>query len=190
MLEQRARIAKLQAHYPKMKLLQGSELNIGRDGTVDYDPDFLAGFDVLVASVHSLFRLPREETTARLIAAMENPFVNVIGHPSGRLVNRREPIDFDFEAVCDAAVRTGTALEVNCFPDRLDLRDEHVRWAVERGVTLSIDTDSHVPRDLLNLRYGIATAQRGWATKKDVLNTQTLKQVQAFIARKRARAGR
>jgi len=187
MLAQRKRIAALQKNYPTMKLLHGSELNIGRDGSVDYDPGFLAGFDVLVASVHSLFRLPRDETTKRLITAMENPYVNVIGHPSGRLIPRREPIDFDFDAVCEAAVRTGTALEANCFPDRLDLRDQHVRWALERGVTISIDTDAHAPRDLENMRYGIATAQRGWAQKRNVLNAKPLRDVLKFIERKRTR---
>jgi DNA polymerase (family 10) len=187
MLEQRKRIRKLQASYPKMQLLHGTELNIARDGSVDYDPDFLAGFDVCVASVHSLFRLERDETTKRVISAIENPNVAVIGHPSGRMIGRREPIDFDFPSVCEAAVRTGTALEVNCFPDRLDLRDEHVRWAIERGVTLVIDTDSHRPADLENIRYGVGTAQRGWATKKDVLNTRPAKDVLRFIARKRDR---
>lgn len=189
MLEQRAQIARLQARTPSMRILHGSELNIGRDGSVDYDPEFLAGYDVLVASVHSHFRLGREETTRRLIAAMENPYVNVVGHPSGRLIGRREPIDLDLDAVIDAAIRTGTALEVNCFPDRLDLRDAHVRAAVERGATLSIDTDSHAPRDLENLRFGVATAQRGWATKADVLNTRPVEDLLAFVAAKRARAG-
>ena len=187
-LEQRKKLKTLQQHYPKMTILQGCELNIAKDGTVDYDPEFLAGFDVLVASVHSYFRLSSDEQTRRLITAMENPLVNVIGHPSGRLIGRRPPIDFDFGAVCEAAVRTGTALEVNSFPDRLDLRDDHIRWAVERGVTLSVDTDSHAPKHMDNIRYGIGTAQRGWATKADVLNTRTLKQVQDFIARKRKRA--
>lgn len=188
MLEQRKRLKALQRTYPSMRLLHGSELNIARDGSVDYDPDFLAGFDVLVASVHSLFRLDRDETTRRIIAAMENPNVHVIGHPSGRLINRRDPIDMDLAAVCEAAVRTGTALEVNCFPDRLDLRDEHVRWAIERGVTLTIDTDAHAPRDLENIRYGVATAQRGWASAPNVLNTRPVDEVHAFVARKRARA--
>jgi DNA polymerase (family 10) len=187
-LEQRKKLKTVQKQYPKMMILQGCELNIAKDGTVDYDPEFLAGFDVLVASVHSYFRLSSEEQTRRLITAMENPLVNVIGHPSGRLIARRAPIDFDFGAVCDAAVRTGTALEVNSFPDRLDLRDDHVRWAVERGVTLSVDTDSHAPKHMDNIRYGIGTAQRGWATKANVLNTRTLKQVQDFVARKRKRA--
>lgn len=188
MLEQRAHIASLQKRYPKMTLLHGSELNIGKDGSVDYDPDFLAGFDVLVASVHSHFRLSREETTRRLITAMENPYVTIIGHPSGRLIPRRAPIDFDFDAVCDAAARTGTALEVNCFPDRLDLRDEHVRWAIERGVTISIDTDAHSPKDMENIRFGVATAQRGWAQAEHVLTARPLKDLKAFLARKRKRA--
>ncbi|MGZ4126545.1 MAG: DNA polymerase/3'-5' exonuclease PolX [Actinomycetota bacterium] len=187
-LEQRGRIAKLQKQYPKMTLLHGCELNIAKDGSVDYDPEFLSKFDVLVASVHSYFRLSRDEQTTRLVTAMENPLVNVIGHPSGRLIGRREAIDFDFEAVCEAAKRTGTALEVNSFPDRLDLRDDHVRWAIERGVTLSIDTDSHAPKHMDNIRYGIATAQRGWARKADVLNTRTEKQLRDFIARKRKRS--
>lgn len=189
MLEQRARLRGLQQRYPKMVLLHGCELNIARDGSVDYDPAFLAGFDLLVASVHSHFRLSREETTRRLVAAMENPYVTVIGHPSGRLIGRREPIDFDFDAVCAAAVRTGTALEVNSFPDRLDLRDEHVRWAIERGVTLSIDTDSHAPKHFENLAFGVATAQRGWARRADVLNTRSLRDLRAFVARKRKAAG-
>jgi DNA polymerase (family 10) len=187
-LDQRAKIDKLQKKYPKMKLLHGCELNIGKDGTLDYDPEFLLTFDVAVASVHSYFRLSREETTARVIKAMESPAVTVIGHPSGRMIGRRQPIDFDFEAVCAAAVRTGTALEVNCFPDRLDLRDEHVRWAIERGVTISIDTDSHAPKHLENLRFGVGTAQRGWAAKNDVLTTRTVKQVLAFAQKKRAKA--
>jgi DNA polymerase (family 10) len=171
-----------------MALLHGCELNIAKDGTVDYDSEFLAGFDLLVASVHSYFRLSAEEQTRRLITAIENPLVNVIGHPSGRMIGHRAPIDMDFAAVCEAAKRTGTALEVNSFPDRLDLRDDHVRWAVEAGVTLSVDTDSHAPKHMDNIRYGIATAQRGWATKANVLNTRTLKQVEEFVARKRRRA--
>lgn len=189
MLAQRTQIAALQKRVKDLEILHGCELNIGRDGSVDFDPGFLAGYDVLVASVHSHFRLSREETTKRLIAAMENPYVNIIGHPSGRLIGRREPIDLDLDAVIDAAVRTGTALEVNCFPDRMDLRDAHVRAAVERGVTLSINTDAHAPRDFENLRFGVATAQRGWATCGSVLNTRPVEELRAFVAAKRAKAG-
>ncbi|MFA5889416.1 MAG: DNA polymerase/3'-5' exonuclease PolX [Actinomycetota bacterium] len=185
-LAQREKIATIQLRFPHMRLLHGCELNIGRDGSVDYDAEFLAGFDITVASVHSLFRLSREETTARLIAAARNPFVNVIGHPTGRLIGRREPIDVDFEVLFGVAAETGTALEVNCFPDRLDLRDEHVRWATRRGVTISIATDAHAPKHLDNVRFGIGTAQRGWAKRSDVLNARTASEVGKFVADKRA----
>lgn len=186
MLAQRKRLATLQKQYPKMRLLHGTELNIGKGGEVDYDSDFLAGYDICVASVHSHFRLGRQETTARVIAAIENPQVHIIGHPSGRLIGRRPPIEWDLSAICEAAARTGTALEINCFPDRMDLRDEHIRYAIEHGVTLSIDTDSHAPRDLLNLRYGVWNAQRGWATAADILNCRPVDEVLAFVAAKRA----
>lgn len=186
-LKQRTEIRKLQKSYPKMTVLHGCELNIDPKGGVDYDPEFLAGFDVLVASVHSSFNMPRDEMTKRLIKAMENPNVHVIGHPSGRLIGKRPPIDFDLEAVLEAAARTGTAMELNSFPDRLDLRDEHLRRAREHGAKIAIDTDSHAVGHLDHLRYGIGTAQRGWITAKDVLNAGTLQQLQAFVARKRGR---
>lgn len=186
MLAQRERIEELQRSR-ELRILHGTELNIGPEGTVDYDAGFLAGFDLCVASVHSHFRQSREEVTARVIRAMEDPNVHVIGHPSGRKIAHRDPIDLDFGAVCDAAVRTGTALEVNCFPQRLDLRDEQVRWAIERGVMITIDTDAHAPRDFDNLRYGIGTAQRGWATTDAVLNTRSVDEVLAFVDAKRRR---
>lgn len=184
-LEQRAKIADLQKKYPKMTILHGTELNIDQHGNVDYDPRFLAGFDITVASVHSYFNLSRDEMTRRIITAMENPHVNIIGHPTGRKIGSRVPYDFDHEVVFAAAARTGTAIEVNSYPDRLDLRDEHVRWAIGAGATISIDTDSHAIGHLEGIRYGVATAQRGWAEKVNVLNAQTLKQLQAFVARKR-----
>jgi DNA polymerase (family 10) len=186
-LAQREKIAALQKKYPKMTLLQGTELNIDQHGGVDYDPGFLEGFEITVASVHSYFNLDREEMTKRIIAAMENPHVNIIGHPTGRKIGSRVPYDFDAEAVFAAAARTGTAIECNSYPDRLDLRDEHVRWAIGAGATISIDTDSHAIGHLEGIRYGVATAQRGWATKADVLNAKPLKQLEAFVARKRSR---
>jgi DNA polymerase (family X) len=126
-LAQRAELAERQDSHPGMRLLHGTELNIGPDGSVDWPADVLAGFDVCVASVHSHFTLGRDEQTRRLIRACENPYVHVIGHPTGRLIGRRDPIDADLPAVFAAAARTGTALEVNGGPDRLDLRDEHIR---------------------------------------------------------------
>jgi DNA polymerase (family X) len=184
-LAQRARIATLQKKFPTMTILHGTELNIDAKGEVDYDPEFLAGFDITVASVHSYFNQPREEMTKRLITAMENPYVNIIGHPTGRMLGKRPPYDFDAEAVFAAAARTGTAMEANAYPDRLDLRDEHIRWAIGQGATISIDTDSHAIGHLAGIRYGVAQAQRGWATPSDILNAKTLKQLQKFVATKR-----
>ncbi len=185
-LAQRDKIARIQKQYPKMTILHGTELNIDQHGGVDYDPGFLEGFDVTVASVHSYFNLDRDEMTKRIITAMENPHVNIIGHPTGRKIGTRVPYEFDAEAVFAAAARTGTAIECNSYPDRLDLRDEHVRWAIGAGATVSIDTDSHAVGHLAGIRYGVATAQRGWATKADVLNAKPLKELNAFVARKRA----
>jgi DNA polymerase (family 10) len=185
MLAQRAQLRKLQDRYPKMTLLHGSELNIGPEGDVDWGPEFLSGFDLTVASVHSHFTQPREEMTRRVIRAIENPYVNVIGHLTGRKIGHRPPIDLDLDEVFRAAARTGTALEVNAYPDRLDLRDEHVLWARRHGVKFAIDTDSHAVPHLDLLHYGVATAQRGWATKDDVINAWPLMKLRRFLRKGR-----
>jgi DNA polymerase (family 10) len=181
MLAQRQRIAKLQARFPKMTVLHGTELNIDPDGGVDWPPEFLAGFDVTIASIHSHFTQSREAMTRRLIRAMEDPFVNVIGHPTTRKIGRREPVDLDLEAVFEAAARTGTALEIDAYPDRLDLRDEHVRWALRHGVRFAIDTDSHAVGHLDAMRFGVGVAQRGWLTKDDVINAWPLSKLRRFL---------
>jgi DNA polymerase (family 10) len=168
-----------------MTLLHGSELNIQPDGSLDWEDEFLEGFEVLVASVHSQFNQTREEMTKRIVRAMENPYVNTIGHPTARMLGKRPPIDVDIEEVFKAAVRTGTALEINSFPDRLDLRDEHVRWARELGVKFAVDTDSHAAPHLNHMRFGVATAQRGWVTKDDVINTWPLPKLRKFLAKGR-----
>jgi DNA polymerase (family 10) len=185
MLAQRARVRELQAQYPKMTLLHGTELNIDPDGGVDWPAEFLEGFDVCVASVHSHFHQSREEMTARIVRAMENPNVHIIGHPTTRKVGQRPPIDYDLQAVFEAAARTGTALEVNSYPDRLDLRDEHVMWARRQGVKFSIDTDSHSTVHLGFLRFGVGTAQRGWATADEVINTWPLERLRSFLRKGR-----
>ncbi len=190
MLAQREKVRSLQASYPKMRLLHGTELNIAPDGTVDWEAGFLAGFDVTVASVHSHFSQSREEMTRRVIRAIENPWVNVIGHLTTRKIGRREPVDLDMEAVFEAAGRTGTALEVNAYPDRLDLRDEHVLWARRHGVKFSIDTDSHAVGHLDMMRFGVATAQRGWATKDQVINAWPITKLERFLRKGRASGGR
>jgi DNA polymerase (family X) len=188
MLAQRKRLSQL-AKGGDLVLLHGTELNIQPDGSVDWDEEFLSGFDVCVASVHSHFNQSREEMTARIIKAVEHPCVNVIGHPTARQIGRRRPIDYDLEAVFDAAARTGTALEINSFPDRLDLRDEHVRWARERGVRFAIDTDSHATGHLANMRFGVGTAQRGWVEKAEVINTWALSRLRKFLAKGRPGRG-
>ena len=185
MLAQREQLRRLQRKYPKMKLLHGSELNIDADGEVDWPPEFLSAFDVTVASVHSLFNQSKDQLTRRVIRAMEHPNVNVLGHPTARMIGRREPIDLDLEAVFAAAARTGTALEINAFPDRLDLRDEHVMWARRHGVKFAIDTDSHAVTHLDVMRYGVATAQRGWLSKDDVINAWPLARLRTFLRKGR-----
>jgi DNA polymerase (family X) len=189
MLAQRERVRELQARYPKMALLHGTELNIDPDGNVDWPEEFLDGFDVCVASVHSHFNQSKDEMTRRIVRAMESPSVHIIGHPTARLIGKRQPIECDLDEVFAAAARTGTALEVNGFPDRLDLRDEHILWAKRHGVRFSVDTDSHAVGHLSHMRFGVATAQRGWLTQEDVINAWPLTRLRRFL-RKNALRGR
>ena len=170
-----------------MALLHGSELNIAPDGSLDWDDDFLSGFDLLIASVHSAFQMSRHYMTARLIRAIEHPAVNVIGHPTTRTLGLRPPIEFDADAVFSAAARAGTALEINASPDRLDLGDEQARLAQEHGAVFAISTDAHATRHLDNLRLGVATAQRGWVGPDRVINTWPLDRLRHFLAKGRAR---
>jgi DNA polymerase (family X) len=184
MLAQREGLAALQQRFPKMTLLHGTELNIDPLGEVDWPAEFLEGFDVTVASIHSHFNQSRAEMTRRMIRAMENPNVHVIGHPTTRKIGRRDPVDLDLEAVFAAAARTGTALEIDAYPDRLDLRDEHVLWARRHGVRFSIDTDSHAVGHLDAMRYGVGVAQRGWLTKDDVINAWPLSKLRRFLRKR------
>jgi len=181
MLAQRAKLRGLQDRFPKMTLLHGTELNIDPDGAVDWPAAFLEGFDITVASIHSHFNQSRDTMTRRMIRAMENPNVNVIGHPTTRKIGRRDPVDLDLDAVFEAAARTGTALEIDAYPDRLDLRDEHVRRARRSGVRFAIDTDAHAVGHLDAMRYGIGVAQRGWLTKDDVIDTWPLAKLRRFL---------
>jgi DNA polymerase (family 10) len=166
-----------------LTLLHGSELNIQPDGSLDWDDEFLAGFDVLVASIHSHFTMSRDEMSKRLIRAIEHPAVNIIGHPTARSIGHRPPIEFDAEAVFEVAARAGTALEINSFPDRLDLNDELARLAQDHGVVFAISTDAHSTRHLDNIRYGVATAQRGWIRPENVINTWPLGKLRTFFAK-------
>jgi DNA polymerase (family X) len=168
-----------------MTLLHGTELNIAPDGTVDWPTEFLGGFDICVASVHSHFDLPRHEMTRRFVAACENPFVNIIGHPLTRKIGRRPPVEVDLHELFRACARTGTALEVNSHPARLDLPSAHIRAARDAGVKFAIDSDAHSVRDLGYLQYGVATAQRGWLTADDVVNAWPLPRLTQFLRKGR-----
>jgi DNA polymerase (family 10) len=167
-------------------LLAGSEVNVNTDGSLDYEDELLEQLDWIVGSLHSSFRMGEREQTERMIAAMEHPLVDAIGHPTGRLIGRREPYALDIERVVEAAVRTGTFLEINANPNRRDLSDPYARLAGESGALLVIDADAHGVDTLANTRYGVATARRGWLTAKQVANTRRWPQLDKL--RKRSRA--
>lgn len=185
-LAQREHVRSLDGRHRRMRLLHGTELNIDPDGEVDWPDAFLQGFDICVASVHSHFGLDRDAMTRRLVRACENPGVNIIGHPTTRLIGRRPGIDADLDAVFAACARTGTALEINAQPDRLDLGDEDILRAREFGVKFAVDTDAHSLPQLACLRYGVGTAQRGWLTPDDVINTWPLRRLRTFLRKDRS----
>jgi DNA polymerase (family 10) len=153
-----------------INILMGSEVDIKTDGSLDYPDSVLKELDVVIASVHSGFKMDGETITKRIVKALENPYVHVLGHPTGRLINEREPYDVDIDRLIDTALKYDKALEVNGSYQRLDLKDLHVKKAVEAGVKIIISTDAHRPEGLLQMRYGVGTARRGWVQKKDVLN--------------------
>jgi DNA polymerase (family 10) len=155
------------------RLLAGSEINIGLDGTLDYPDDVVEALDWVVASVHTSFAISEREMTARVLAAIENPLVDCIGHLTGRLIGRREPYGIDAEAVAEAAARTGTMLEINGNPNRRDLSEHHARLAAEAGVTIVLNTDAHGVETLNNMAYAVATARRAWLTADQVANTKS-----------------
>lgn len=184
-LAQRTEVRALQDRYPTMRLLHGAELNIGIDGGLDYDLEFLLGYDFTVASVHSLFSRPRDEQTRRITTAIAHPNVDVIGHPTGRKIGRRPGYEIDLDTVADAAVEHGVALEVNASPARLDLSGDMARRAIGRGARVAISCDAHSIGDLRSMRYGVATAQRGWARADDVVNCLELEPFLAWLTRRR-----
>jgi DNA polymerase (family 10) len=179
LLEQKKEIERIntkrKAAGKKLHILSGAEVNIQKDGSLDVDDAALERLDVVGAAIHSHFELPRREQTQRLLRAMENPHVDIIFHPTCRLINSRPEIDLDIDAIIKAAKRTGTVLEIDAYPDRLDLRDEYVKKCVEAGVLMSIDSDAHAPEHFSVLKFGIAQARRGWASKDDILNTAPLR---------------
>lgn len=170
-LEQIKKIRAAEQRVGGIRLLAGSEVDIRKDGTLDLDNEVLAQLDVVVASVHSHMSLEAKEMTDRILKAIENPYLQILAHPTGRLVLRREPFEYDIEKILDAAAKHGVAVECNSYPDRLDFKDVHLRMAKQRGVKIAISTDSHSTRNLDYIKYGVLTARRGWVEKKDVINT-------------------
>jgi DNA polymerase (family 10) len=154
-----------------IRVLAGAEVDILKDGDLDYSDEILSQLDVVVCSVHSYMNLDRAEMTKRMLAAIENPYTQIIAHPTGRLLLRRDAFDYDMEKVLDACAKYGVAMECNSYPDRLDLKDVYLRMCKERGVKVVISTDAHTTTNLAFIRYGVTMARRGWLEKKNVINT-------------------
>jgi DNA polymerase (family 10) len=186
MLEQRAEIEEIRSDYPSLEILHGAELNIGPGGSIDYDPEFLALFDFGVASIHSHFDLPQNEQTDRLITAIRNPAVTVVGHPSGRRIGTRPGVEFDADAVFGAAEETNTALEINSHLHRLDLAAPLLRRAVETcGVMFAISTDAHHTSAYSNASWGVAQARKGWVPKERIINALDTRMFLEWVGRER-----
>lgn len=181
--EQVGAVREVERKMQGMRLFAGTEVDIRADGSLDYDDDLLAELDVVIGAVHSAMEQDRGKMTARIVRALENPRVRVLAHPTCRLIGVRDPVDVDLDEVFRAAVRTNTAIEINAMPDRLDLKDTHVKRALEMGVKLAIGTDAHRVSNLDLMRFGVGVARRGWCRAEDILNTWPLDAVEAFLKR-------
>lgn len=185
LLLQRKEIDRLNSRFEnqklKFKVLQGCEANILNDGSIDIKDEVLAKLDYVIAGVHSNLKMPKEKMTERIIKAMENPNVDIISHPMGRLLQRRDEYQIDFDKILKTAKKTGTILEINSSPERLDLNDQNVRKAKEEGVKMIINTDSHHKEHLKFIELGISQARRGWAEKEDIVNTHSLEKLIKFF---------
>ncbi len=183
--QQAAEIKKIQKQLgDKILILHGSEVEIKADGSLDYPDDFLASLDLVVASLHSSLRQPREKITERLLKAVRNPHVDIIGHPTGREIPDREGADLDMEVILQAAAESGVAMEINAHPSRLDLDDAYARRAKDLGIPISINTDAHSEADYDMLHYGVAIGRRAWLEPKDVINTWTTKKLLDWLAKR------
>ncbi len=181
LLKQIKEIEKVNKKINGIEVLKGAEVDILRDGSLDYSNKILKELDIVLAAIHSGFKQPERDMTARILRGLENEYVKIFGHPTGRLLNRRAPYNVNIDKLIRFAKDSNKILEINAFPDRLDLKDIHVRLAVENKIKLSIGTDSHNTEQLSNIKFGIATARRGWATKKDIINTSSLKELKKLL---------
>ena len=174
-------IEKLNKKYDDIRIYCGTECDIKPDGSMDYPDRVLKKFDLVYGGIHTAFKMDKDMATNRIIKAMENDYVNAIAHPTCRMIGRREPFDLDIDKIMDVAKKTDTFLEINSFPDRLDLKDIHVKLAKECGVKIIIGTDSHFIVNLPFIRFGVAMARRGWLEKKDVLNTYSIDRIEKIL---------
>ena len=182
-LKQCKEIRHLNKGFTDFHLLAGIEVEILPDGSLDFEDELLAEMDIVIASVHSGFNQDRETITRRVISALQNEHVDIIGHPTGRLLGRRDPYDIDVDVLLEVAAETGTALEINASPDRLDLNDEYVHQGKELGVRFAVNTDAHDVYYLDDMRYGVLQARRGWAERNDIINTLTFEQLSDWLQR-------
>lgn len=179
---QRAEIKQVQKQIgKKLTLFQGSEVEILANGELDYPDEVLRELDIVIASLHSSMRQPRQQVTGRLLRTIKNPHIDIIGHLTGRLIGKRDPADLDMEAILQAAAEGGVVLEINSNPERLDLKDTHARQALESGCRLAINTDAHHPDHLAFRRFGVGTAQRAWADAPSIVNTWPLEKLQVWL---------
>jgi DNA polymerase (family X) len=181
---QREELAKVREQFPDLTILQGAEVEVRADGSLDYPDEVLAQMDVVIAAVHVSHRQPRDQITGRALNALRNPHVDILAHPSGRLMGRRDPSEVDLEQVIQVAKETGVILEINAHPMRLDLDDLHARRAVELGVPLVINTDAHSPADMDYLEYGVAVAARAWATADSIANAWPTEVLLGYLRRR------
>ena len=167
-------------------IFKGIESDILPDGSLDYDVDILERFDFVIGSIHSSFHLKKDEQEARIIKAMENPYMTILGHPTGRLLLSRDGYDIDMRTIIDAAARTGTIIELNASPYRLDIDWRYMKYAKEKGVMISINPDAHEAAGLAEIFYGIGIARKGWQEKKDILNTRTAAEIADLLKQRKS----
>lgn len=182
LMEQKKELAKVQKSIgDKITIFHGAEVEILADGRLDYSDEVLQSLDIVVASLHTSLRQSKEKITSRLLKAIQNPHVDIIGHPTGRLIGKREPAELDMEKIIQAAGEAGVCLEINANPERLDLNDVHARMALDAGIQLGIHTDAHHPDHFDFQQYGVGVARRAWATKDRVLNTWTTNKLKKWL---------
>jgi DNA polymerase (family 10) len=179
--EQWIEIQEVQERHPEIRILRSQEVDILADGSLDQDDDVLEELDLVVVSIHSRFELPAAEQTKRVLTALQNPHVDILAHPTGRLINRRPPIEVQLDEVLDCAREHGVIMELNAHPERLDLKDSHLILARQLGLKVAISTDAHRTRELDLMHYGVEQARRAWLSRADVVNALPLDDFLALL---------